>query len=121
MLALHPAFQPLTYSQLEIETIDSDTLALSLGNGPAMLESDRYGWLKLLSAGRDAGLLSLLQGVDPTAQCQRDNSQPARWVVTTGHAIDANAEPDFAVQIAASAIAAGFGFDDQPDLLRIVE
>ena len=120
VLAIHPAFQPLTYSQLQLENVDEQTLALSLGDGPALSEADNYGWLKLMSEGRDAGLLSLLRGIDPSACCERDDQQPASWTVSIGNKVDMQADAEFAVQIAASAIAANFRFDDQPELLKFV-
>ncbi len=121
VLAIHPAFQPLTYSQLDIETLDECTLLMSLGDGPARSEPDAYGWIKLLDEGRDAGLQSLVQGIDPSARCERDTRKDACWRITVGKAGDINAEPEFAVQIAASAIAANFSFKDEPELLRFME
>ena len=118
---MHPAFQPMNYSQLKVDVLDKASLAIAIGPGPALDEVDEYSWLKAICAGRDAGLLALLQGIDQSVQVERDTSEANRWLVTTGHAIDQDGEESFPVQIGRSAIATGFELVDSPDVIRIIE
>ena len=121
IIAIHPAFQPLTYSRLSVEILDDARLALQIGAGPALAEADQYSWIQLLCNGRDAGLVSLVQGIDPTAACSRDPGADNRWIIELGAGPANTGEDELPVQVGRGAIATGIQFSDAPELLRIIE
>lgn len=128
VLAIHPVFQPMQYSGVQLNRLDSKTLALDIHKGPGLDEINQYSALKLMCAGKDEGLLALLKGIDPTAACYRELACPesdvdglevnCRWLITVGSELEED-EP-MAVKIGRGAIATNFDFTDQPDIIRMV-
>ncbi len=89
VLAIHPAFQPCEYQQINIEKIDERRATLELLDGPALQEGDAASWFGLLQEGHTAGLDALVQGVDPRARCVRSDDSKLVWEIV----IDPSAEP----------------------------
>lgn len=121
ILAVHPTFQPLTYSQLQTEILDDTRIAVQIGDGPALKEKDPYSWIKLLCSGADEGLESLARGIDPSARCWRDEQAAHRWIISIGNATDNDSADSLPVQVGRGAIATGFQFTDAEDTIRIIE
>jgi hypothetical protein len=69
VLALHPAFHPRSYVDLEL-TLSSEGVVVSVGDCPALEEVDGWSWLALLDDAASGPLDALVRAVDPRARCR---------------------------------------------------
>jgi hypothetical protein len=65
VLLWHPAFQPSSYTDLEVVFDEAeDHLELRLSDCTATQEPDHLNWMRLAADGHDQGLTTLVQGID---------------------------------------------------------
>lgn len=70
VLALHPAFHPRSYIDLEIERDSSrDVLSVSVADCPALSDQTPPSWARIL-ADDPALMAAIVWGADPTAACR---------------------------------------------------
>lgn len=116
VLSLHPWLRPSEYLACEI-TAGDDGLQLAFGDCPAAHEQTPYGVYQLLASGRDAGLESLVRGVDNRATLSRVEGKNMAWRVHLDEKGLEREEP-LAVQIAKGTLAYTTQLEDHITLLQ---
>jgi hypothetical protein len=85
VLLWHPAFQPSTYTDLDVVFDEAtDRLELRLRDCTATQEPDHLNWMRLAVDGHDQGLTTLVQGIDLHYAVERLDPAPgelAAWRV----------------------------------------
>ena len=115
VLALHPAFHPRQYFDIQVNR-EEGALLLALADCPAVSEASPYGWQALLRQRRLAGLQALVRGVDTRAGVEPLPGRLA-WRVTLD-ASPATEEP-FSVQVAKSTVLYQARIEDHIQLLQL--
>jgi hypothetical protein len=95
VLSLHPMFQPAEYQPIALER-EGDALYLHLLDGRAG-EDDGASWASLLRAGRDKGLVAVVQAINRRARVEPiEGSEVPSWTITLDPGATPVAVPDWA-------------------------
>ncbi len=70
ILQLHPSFQPRTYVDLRVEVTGAQRARISIGDCPALQESDELSWFAQLEREPHPALDALVRQVNPRASCR---------------------------------------------------
>lgn len=118
VLAVHPAFQPREYWCMEVVKLDSERALIRFDDSPAAREVQPGGWHALLARGEDAGLASLVRGVEPRAVIKAVSGQPLCWEIQLQEA-PCDAEDSLAVQVARGTVLYQTELEDHIPLLQL--
>jgi len=69
LLQVHPVFWPRTYVDARVDILDDRRVHLTIGDCPALSESDGFTWFAQLPGDADRALGAIAWAVDPTATC----------------------------------------------------
>ncbi len=96
VLSLHPMFQPAEYQPIGLER-EGDALYFHLLDGPAVADHDGASWASLLRAGRDKGLVAVVQAINRRATVEPiEGSEVPSWTITLDPGATPVAVPDWA-------------------------
>jgi hypothetical protein len=118
-VAVHPAFQPAEYIELNIEKTGESTARLRFSSSPAGDELEGYGWFGLLKSGNTEGLEALLRGIDAKATLRPVAGEGLTWDIAIDASVSAGEEP-LAVQIAKGTVLYQTQFENHIPLLQTV-
>ncbi|MEM9255076.1 MAG: hypothetical protein AAGA91_06495 [Pseudomonadota bacterium] len=116
VLEVHPAFQPLAYSGMQLHQIHGDRLRLSLcPDAPAA--QDEFGWQPMLRCGGVSDLCKLVQGVDRRARIEAVTD--LIWDIVLSEGESSVDEEPLSVQIAKSTVLYQTKLQDRVQLLQL--
>lgn len=117
LIEIHPAFQPEEYSAVTIRKTGPFSAILKLNQCVAHDDNKVFGWFNLLLAGRDEGLVALVQGINSRARV-KPTEHTLEWHITINPETEP-AEPPLAVQIAQGTPLYNFKLQNHIELLDI--